>query len=101
MRTVRVNDVDPEGGQQEARACAPSPWRALLWAPLHDAFPVRDRAKAGTRDLQVQARRDGAWVQSPAATPFWFVWVCQHLELQPEALRRAYWYRQPVPDVRV
>ena len=101
MRTAPVPDADPAGGQQEARACARSPCRELLWALLRDLFTVRDRAKAGRRDLQGQYCRDGAWVQSPAATPFTFLWVCQHLELPPAALRQAYWYGQPVPDFRV
>ena len=74
----------------------PTGCRALLWALLEDVFIVRDTAAriapgdGRYRILTGAAASDREWLASESDGPFSFLWVCHHLGLEPDVLRRCY-----------
>ncbi len=80
-----------------------TPSLQLLREVLIDLFAVRDclqwytaRARKPPRRFQRQYERDLQWVSAPDDQfPFSFAWVCTHLGLEVDAVRRMYLSRLP------
>lgn len=81
--------IDPAGSEQTSTQSNDKPFRALLSALIDDLFLVRDSSTM-TGARKRQRERDCMWVQSDAESPFSFLWVCNHLGLAPEQVRRQY-----------
>jgi hypothetical protein len=59
----------------------------LLWSLLTDVFAV---ACLPTKAAKRQAELDRKWISSDIVAPFSFRWCCQHLGLDPDVVRTAY-----------
>ena len=93
---VDMRLVDVEGGEQHSRQTSDSPVKALLRDVLADAFTVRDLARKGNSLCYAQVQQDRTWICSDEDSPFSFVWICQHLGLEPRKLRSLYFSAAPV-----
>jgi len=80
----------------ESRTSVPTGCRALLLAMLQDLFAVRDtlnRISLGDARYHVLtgvSASDREWLASESDAPFSFLWICHHLGLDPDFLRRCY-----------
>ena len=93
---VDMRLVDVEGGEQQPRHTSHSPVKALIRDVLADAFAVRDLARKGNSLCYAQFQQDRIWMCSADESPFSFVWICQHLGLEPCKLRSLYFSAAPV-----
>ncbi len=93
---VDVMLVDVEGGEQQPRYSSHNPFKALLRDVLSDTFVVRDLARKGNRLFVSQLESDRRWFHSRDESPFSFLWVCQHLGLDPSKIQSLYFSTEPV-----
>ncbi len=87
---VDVLLVDVEGGEQQPRYSSQNPFKGLLRDVLSDAFVVRDLARKGNKLFVTQLEMDRTWFQSRDESPFSYLWICQHLGLDPLKIRTLY-----------
>jgi hypothetical protein len=79
--------VDPESVGPTSAPALPLSYRRLLTALLEDCFLCRDSHSVNCRKQRAQ---DEAWLRSQDDGPFSFVFVCEQLDLDPAAVRAAY-----------
>lgn len=93
---VDVMLVDVEGGEQQPRYSSHNPFKALLRDILSDAFVVRDLVRKGNNLFLSQLELDRMWFFSEDESPFSFLWICQHLALDPRKIQTLYFSAEPV-----
>ena len=93
---VNVMLVDVEGGEQQPRYSSHNPSKALLRNVLSDAFVVRDLVRKGNNLFLSQLELDRMWFFSQDESPFSFLWLCQHLALDPRKIQALYFSAEPV-----
>ena len=85
---IEQASYDPNGPpDQPDRYQVHSGCQSLLYALLQDVFLC---LHSHSRQGKQQCERDRQWVLSDDTAPFSFIWTCQHLGVDPLALRRAY-----------
>ncbi len=93
------SSVDSNGDlPPEPCPSVPTGCRVLLLAILEDVFLVRETLariapeadRHRYRSLCTQAAKDREWLAADNDAPFSFLWLCQHLALDPDSLRHSY-----------
>jgi hypothetical protein len=70
-------------------------------------FVTRDLYRNGMEKTEGYACRhrlyeeDVAWLESPSDEPFSLLWICTHPNLDPDAVRRAFYANKPLEHHRV
>ena len=93
---VDVMLVDVEGGEQQPRYSSHNPFKGLLRDVLSDAFVVRDLARKGNKLFVTQLEMDRIWFQSRDESAFSYLWICEHLNLDPLKIRTLYFSMEAV-----